>query len=85
MPYDPTYMWNLKPKKQKNPELIQTKNRLVVAGCCGVGVMEWAKWAKGVKTYELPVIQYIRHGHVTYSMATIFTNTVLHILKSLRE
>ena len=38
-----------------------------------------AKWAKGVKTYELPVIQYIRHGHVTYSMATIFTNTVLHI------
>ena len=51
----------------------------------GVGVMEWAKWVKGVKTYELPVIKYIRHGGVTYSMATIFTNTVLHILQLLRE
>ena len=66
-------------KAKKNPELIETENRLVVARCWGVGVMEWAKWVKGVKKCELPVIKYIRHGDVTYRMMTIFTNTVLHI------
>lgn len=44
-----------------------------------------AKWVKGVERYKLPVIKYLRHRDVTYSMMTIVINTVLHIWKLLRE
>ena len=43
------------------------------------------EWAKGVKRYKFPVINYISHGFVTYSMGTTVNNTVLHIQKWLRE
>ena len=46
MPSDLIYMWNLKHNKTKNPRLIDTENRLVVARGGGRG---WAKWVKGIK------------------------------------
>lgn len=46
---------------------------------------EQAKWVKGVERYKLPVIKYLHHRDVTYSMMTIVINTVLHIRKLLRE
>ena len=53
IPYDFTYMWNLKNKtKQNKNKLIDTENRLVVAR----GGEGWAKWVKAVKRYKFPVI-----------------------------
>ena len=42
-------------------------------------MVEWAKWVKGVKTYKLPVINYVSYGVVIYSMVTIVDHTILHI------
>lgn len=40
--------------KSKKTKLIDTENRMVVARGGGVG---WAKWAKGIKRYKLPLIK----------------------------
>lgn len=40
---------------------------------------------KVVKRYKLTVIRWISSRELTYSMATIVNNTVLSILKALRE
>ena len=39
----------------------------------------WTKYVKGIKKYKLPVIKYLSHGGVTYSMVPIVDNTVLYI------
>ena len=60
IPYDLTYMWNLKNKNEKT-ELVDTENRLVVSRGGGGG-WHWggevqAKWVKVLKRYNLPVIK----------------------------
>ena len=72
-------------KKAKNPRAHRNKEQ--TGGCQmlrgrsnGMG-----KRGEGSQKVWTPGIKYIRHGDVTYGMATIFTNTALHILKSLRE
>ena len=53
IPYELTYMWNLK-TNNKN-ELTDTENKLVVTRGAGGG--EWVKWVKGVKRYKFPGIK----------------------------
>ena len=45
IPYDLTYMWNLK-KKKKTPELKDTKKRFVVAR--GAGASKIGEWGQKV-------------------------------------
>lgn len=63
-------MYNLK-YKTKNPKLVDTENRLVVTE---LGVGEWVKWAKGVKTYKLPVTKEVSHADVLMYTMVITVN-----------
>lgn len=45
---------------------------------------EVRKWGNGVKSYKLPIKNKC-HVNVNYSMVTTINNTVLYILKLLRE
>ena len=50
IPYDLTYLWNI--KKKKKPHRYKT-GKLLPEGRS----REWTKWLKGVKRYKLPVIK----------------------------
>lgn len=50
--YDLTFMWNV---KHTHTCTHNTENRLVAARGRWWG--EWAKWLKGIKRYEFPVIE----------------------------
>ena len=62
MPYDFTYMWNLK-KQNKQKKQKQTHKQKEETGICqrpeGGG---WAKWVKSSGGYRLPVMEYISYG-----------------------
>jgi len=51
--------------KTKNPELIDTENRLMVARGRRVG--RWSKWVQGVKMYKLPIQWRYNVQHDDYS------------------
>ena len=56
-----------------------------VCVCVCVCVYLRAQWVKGVKKHKVPVIKSTSPGDARHSMVTIVNNTVLHILKLLRE
>ena len=56
IPYDFTYMLNLKKTKQtKQNKDHRSENKMMVAKGRGVG--EWTKWEKKVKSYKLTIIK----------------------------
>ena len=64
----------------------QTSSKIKKTDWClpevGVEVRVGVKWVKRVKR---AVFKQVSHGNVIYSMVTIVSNTVLYILKLLRE
>ena len=69
-------MWTLKNKQTKKSLIIDAENRLLVARIGGWGVGNMGKWGQ---MYKFPVLKYINHGDVTYSVVTIVNNTTVHI------
>ena len=55
-------------ESKKNTKLIQTENRLVVAGVREWG---WEKWMKVIKRDKMPVIRLISSGGLMYSLVTV--------------
>ena len=55
-------------ESKKNTKLMQTENRLVVAGVREWG---WEKWMKVIKRDKMPVIRLISSGGLMYSLVTV--------------
>ena len=72
--------------ESKNPELLETKKRMVVTSGWGRGVGRWCR--KGemlVKWHKLPVRRGLHSGDLRYGVVTIVNNSVLYTGKLLRE
>jgi len=74
LPYDCTYMWNLK-NKVKKPKVICRGDWWLPGG--GTWVGGWEKWVKGVKNTDFQLQN--SEGDIAYSMVTVVKNSVLHI------
>lgn len=66
------------------------KNKLIDRGNTDWWLQRWrstrvCEMDEGVKRYKLPVTRLVSHGEVSYDMVTLVGQSVLYILKLLKD